>query len=67
MENVINSKGDRSGYNALLGRVEEDMVSAGIIDPLKVVRTGLENAASSSGTLLTTEVAIFLSEEKSSP
>ena len=35
------------------------MVAAGIIDPLKVVRTGLENAASSSGTLLTTEVAIF--------
>lgn len=65
MESIISSENNKMGYNALSGRIEEDMVAAGIIDPLKVVRTGLENAASSSGTLLTTEVAIFLSEEKS--
>ena len=64
MENLINADSKRAGYNALFGRVEEDMISAGIIDPVKVVRTALENAASSSGTLLTTEVAIF-NEDKS--
>jgi chaperonin GroEL len=66
MESIINSDNTRLGYNALHGRMEEDMVAAGIIDPLKVVRTGLENAASSSGTLLTTEVAIFNAENPSS-
>jgi chaperonin GroEL len=34
------------------------MVKAGIIDPLKVTRSGLQNAASAAGILLTTEVAI---------
>jgi len=65
METILTSDNNRLGYNALYGRLEEDMIAAGIIDPLKVVRTGLENAASSSGTLLTTEVAIFTAEESS--
>ncbi len=34
------------------------MVAAGIIDPVKVTRTTLENAASVAGTLLTTEAAV---------
>ena len=43
------------------------MLSRGIIDPKKVVRSALENASSASGTLLTTEVAVFESDvEKSS-
>jgi chaperonin GroEL len=49
----------RCGYDALRGKFVEDMVSAGIIDPTKVVRSALEHAASASGTLLTTEVTIF--------
>jgi chaperonin GroEL len=35
------------------------MLKSGIIDPVKVVRSALENAASASGTLLTTEVVVY--------
>jgi chaperonin GroEL len=45
------------GYNALTGQFE-DLVAAGIIDPTKVVRTALQNAASIAGLLLTTGAAI---------
>ena len=38
--------------------VSKDMIKSGVIDPVKVVRSALENAASASGTLLTTEVTI---------
>lgn len=41
-----------------------DMIKAGIIDPLKVTRTALENAASIAGTLLTTEVVVTDKPEK---
>ena len=46
------------GYDANADKVLDDMVLAGIIDPVKVTRTGLERAASAVGILLTTEVAI---------
>ena len=45
------------GFNAATGEYE-DMVAAGIIDPTKVVRTALQNAASVAGLLLTTDAAI---------
>ncbi|MGE0102413.1 MAG: chaperonin GroEL [Blastocatellales bacterium] len=45
------------GFNAATLKVE-DMFEAGIIDPAKVVRTALQNAASISGLLLTTDAAI---------
>ncbi|MEY3283038.1 MAG: chaperonin GroEL, partial [Acidobacteriota bacterium] len=45
------------GYNAAT-RQTEDLIAAGIIDPAKVVRTALQNAASISGLLLTTDAAI---------
>jgi chaperonin GroEL len=45
------------GYNAVTGKFE-DLVAAGIIDPTKVVRTALQNAASIAGLLLTTDAAI---------
>lgn len=48
-----------SGYDALRLEYVEDMMDRGIIDPVKVVRSSLEHAASASGILLTTEVAIF--------
>jgi chaperonin GroEL len=47
-----------AGYDALADEMVPDMVKAGIIDPLKVTRSGLQNAASAAGILLTTEVAI---------
>ncbi|MCA1556003.1 MAG: chaperonin GroEL, partial [Acidobacteria bacterium] len=54
---VEESKGKQFGYNAANGKYE-DLVAAGIIDPTKVVRTALQNAASVSGLLLTTGAAI---------
>jgi chaperonin GroEL len=38
------------------------MIEGGIIDPVKVVRSAIQNAASASGTLLTTEVTICETE-----
>ncbi len=53
---VEESKGAR-GFNAASGKYE-DLVAAGIIDPTKVVRTALQNAASVAALLLTTDAAI---------
>ena len=47
-----------SGYDAANDVVIDDMIEAGIIDPVKVTRSGLQNAASAAAMLLTTEVAI---------
>jgi len=46
------------GYDANSDTLVNDMISAGIIDPVKVARSAIQNAASSAGILLTTEVAI---------
>ncbi len=50
-------KADSIGYDANAGKYV-DMFKAGIIDPLKVVRTALENAASIAGLMLTTETLV---------
>ncbi len=50
-------KADSIGYDAQSGKYV-DMFKAGIIDPLKVVRTALENAASIAGLMLTTETLV---------
>ena len=49
-------KGD-FGYNAATGEYG-DLVEMGVIDPVKVVRTALENAASVAGLMLTTECLV---------
>ena len=54
------------GYNAAARQIE-DMLAAGIIDPAKVVRTALQNAASIAGLLLTTDAAITDLPEKAAP
>ena len=51
------------GYNAQ-GDEYEDMVVAGVIDPTKVTRTALQNAASIAGLLLTTECVVVEKKEK---
>jgi chaperonin GroEL len=58
---VAEGKGD-FGYNA---KTDEyvDMLKAGIIDPTKVTRVALENAASVAGMILTTECALIDKEE----
>ena len=53
---VEESKGAK-GLNAATGEYE-DLVASGIIDPTKVVRTALQNAASIAGLLLTTDAAV---------
>jgi chaperonin GroEL len=55
---ISKSKNANSGYDASKGEAVEDMIKTGIIDPLKVTRTALENAVSVSAILLTTQVAI---------
>ena len=53
------------GFNAAT-EVYEDLIKAGVIDPTKVSRTALENAASVSGLLLTTEAVVYEKKEKES-
>ncbi len=61
---VTNEKSDSYGYNAATDEYE-DLVKAGVIDPAKVTRTALQNAASIAGLMLTTEALITeLPEEK---
>lgn len=61
---VIESKLANFGYNAKENVFENDMVKAGIIDPLKVTRTALENAVSVAALLLTTEAAVTEEEKE---
>ncbi len=56
LQNVLGGK-DSYGYNARTG-VFEDLKAAGVIDPTKVTRIAVENAASISGMVLTTECVI---------
>ena len=67
IEKVRASKDSAYGYNALTDTYE-NLVQAGVIDPTKVTRTALQNAASIAGLLLTTEALIAeRKEEKSAP
>jgi chaperonin GroEL len=64
---VKESKDKNFGYNAATD-VYEDLVKSGVIDPTKVTRTALQNAASIAGLLLTTEcVVVERKEEKPAP
>jgi chaperonin GroEL len=61
------SKDANLGYNAATGAYE-DLVKAGVIDPTKVTRTALQNAASIAGLMLTTEAMISeIPEKKEAP
>ncbi len=66
--NQILSNSDKEyGYNAAKDRFE-NLVEAGIIDPAKVTRSALENAASAAAMLLTTEAMVSeIKEEKKEP
>ena len=62
VEKVRASKEDAFGYNALTDEYE-NLVQAGVIDPTKVTRTALQNAASIAGLLLTTEALVVEKKE----
>ena len=63
VEKIRSSKDDAFGYNALTDAYE-DLVQAGVIDPTKVTRTALQNAASIAGLLLTTEALVVERKEE---
>lgn len=65
--NVVKDGKDNYGYNAAHD-IFEDMVESGIIDPTKVTRSALQNAASVASLLLTSEVAIVeIPQENDAP
>ena len=57
VERVRSEKNPNIGYNVLTEKFE-DLITAGVIDPAKVTRSALQNAASIAGLMLTTEVLI---------
>jgi chaperonin GroEL len=63
VERVRNEKKTGYGYNAQTDTYE-DLVEAGVIDPTKVTRTALQNAASIAGLLLTTECVVVEKKEE---
>jgi chaperonin GroEL len=65
VQEVKKRKGNE-GYNVSTGEYE-DLVKAGVVDPKKVTRTALQNAASIAGLLLTTECLITELPEKDKP
>lgn len=67
IKEIANAKGN-AGYDAARDQSVPDMLKAGIVDPVKVTRSGLEHAVSAAAMLLTTEVAIAdIPEEKKAP
>jgi chaperonin GroEL len=69
VEKVREAKNPNAGYDALTDAYKADMIAAGIVDPVKVTRLGLQNAASAAAMLLTTEAAVAEEpkEEKPAP
>jgi chaperonin GroEL len=57
VERVRSEKGENFGFNAATEEYE-DLVKAGVIDPAKVTRSALQNAASIAGLMLTTEALV---------
>jgi chaperonin GroEL len=68
IEKVRSEKNENYGFNAATEQYE-DLVKAGVIDPAKVTRTALQNAASIAGLMLTTEAMVseLPEDDKSSP
>jgi chaperonin GroEL len=68
VERVRSEKNENIGFNAATEQFE-DLVKAGVIDPAKVTRTALQNAASIAGLMLTTEAMVseIPEDDKGSP
>ncbi len=58
IEKIMSSEKENAGFNALAEKFSDDLIKDGIIDPVKVTRTALQNAASAAAIFLTTEAAI---------
>ena len=66
VERVRSEKNPNIGYNVVTEKFE-DLVAAGVIDPAKVTRSALQNAASIAGLMLTTEALISEFQEDNKP
>ncbi len=66
VDKILSSDEANFGYDALTDKFV-NMIEKGIIDPTKVTRSAIQNAASASSTLLTTECVVALEPEKESP
>ena len=66
VEDVKKGRGNY-GYDALKDEMVSDMVAVGIVDPVKVTRLGVQNAASAAAILLTTEVAVAEEPKEEKP
>ena len=66
VERVRSEKNPNIGYNVVTEKFE-DLIAAGVIDPAKVTRSALQNAASIAGLMLTTEVLISEFQEDNKP
>ena len=63
---LVEDKSATNGYNAQSGKFE-DLIKAGVIDPTKVVRSAIQNAASVAGLLITTEAMVSELPEPKAP
>lgn len=63
----VKAAGGNAGYDAAKGVMVDDMIKAGIIDPVKVERAGVQHAVSAAGILLTTECAVADEPEENKP
>jgi len=67
VEKIMNSEKENAGFNAMSETFSDDLIKDGIIDPVKVTRSALQNAASAAAILLTTEAAIADMPEPKKP
>ncbi len=63
----VREAGGNAGYDAAKGEMVSDMIAAGIIDPVKVERAGVQHAVSAAGILLTSECAVADAPEENKP
>lgn len=63
----VKEAGGNAGYDAAAGEMLDDMIKAGIIDPVKVERAGVQHAVSAAAILLTSEAAIADEPEDDKP
>ena len=66
VERVRSEKNPNFGYNVVTEQFE-DLIAAGVIDPAKVTRSALQNAASIAGLMLTTEALIAEVQDDNKP
>jgi len=63
---ILENNNDNYGYNTATGEYG-DLIALGIVDPVKVVRSALQNAASIAGLLITTEAMVAELPKKEAP